>query len=369
MRILQISSARTFGGGERHFADLCRGLSERGHTVFAAVRPTSEWQGRLDIPAERILRVSIRNSFGIFSAKRIAGFMRENSIDVIHAHAARDYIPASIACMLSKPSAFVLTRHLVFPLKPFNRYALKNVSRAIAVSKGVGESLRTVFPAEKITVIPNGIDIGTRAVNREELGSEFRAEHDIPADVPLVGIIGELLPVKGQMDLILAAAEVLKVSPDARFVIAGKDNTPDKRHRRELKRMAKVLGLEKNILWLDWVDDTARLYSALDIFVSASHSESFGLAMLEAMAYATPVVATDTAGARELLPDADWIVPVKEPFLMAEMLCDRLADRAKCIAAGEELRNAAGKRFSLSAMLDKTEQVYREVCAVSAVNV
>ena len=69
MRILQISSAKNFGGGERHFVDLCRGLASRGHEVFVALRPTSEWQARLDfIPPENVLRVSIRNSFGVLSA-------------------------------------------------------------------------------------------------------------------------------------------------------------------------------------------------------------------------------------------------------------------------------------------------------------
>src|SRR5690606_27232423 len=48
LRILQISSARTFGGGERHFADLSRALQERGHKVFAAVRPTNEWRRHID---------------------------------------------------------------------------------------------------------------------------------------------------------------------------------------------------------------------------------------------------------------------------------------------------------------------------------
>ena len=101
MRILHISSARTFGGGERHFVDLTRELAARGHDVFAALRPTNEWQERLGfIPGERILYVSIRNSFGMFSARQIARFVRENQIEIVHAHLARDYLPASLAAAL-----------------------------------------------------------------------------------------------------------------------------------------------------------------------------------------------------------------------------------------------------------------------------
>src|SRR4051794_39147388 len=147
MRVLHISSAVNFGGGEKHIVDLLRGLQERGNETFVALRPTNKWQSRLDfIPAGNILHVSIRNSFGVFSAKRIADFVRENHIDIIHAHVARDYIPASIATMASKRAKFVLTRHVLFPLKPFNRFALRNLSTAVAVSSGVERSLANIFP-------------------------------------------------------------------------------------------------------------------------------------------------------------------------------------------------------------------------------
>ncbi|MCV4697179.1 hypothetical protein OFB92_29170, partial [Escherichia coli] len=83
MRILHISSAKTFGGGERHLVDLCRGLSRLGHEIFVALRPTNEWQEKLDfIKTENILHVSIRNSFGVLSSMRIADFIRQNGIEI-----------------------------------------------------------------------------------------------------------------------------------------------------------------------------------------------------------------------------------------------------------------------------------------------
>jgi glycosyltransferase involved in cell wall biosynthesis len=194
MRILHISSAVHFGGGERHLVDLCRGLHERGHDVYVAIRPTSRWKERLAfLPPENVFHVSIRNSFGVFSAKRIADFARENRIDIIHAHVARDYIPANIASMVARDSTFVLTRHVMFPLKPFNRFALRNLSRAIAVSPAVAGGLQTLFSAKKVAVIPNGIQITEFADgDKEALGDEFRSFHQIPRDTPLIGTVGQL---------------------------------------------------------------------------------------------------------------------------------------------------------------------------------
>jgi glycosyltransferase involved in cell wall biosynthesis len=256
----------------------------------------------------------------------------------------------------------VLTRHVLFPLKPFNRSALQNLSKAIAVSSAVEASLKKVFPANKISTIPNGIDIEHWAGrDHKKLREEFRGFHDVPADAPLIGTVGELIPLKGQRDFILAANEVSKRFPQTHYVVVGRDNSIDKRFRRELKRLVKVFGLEDRFLWLDWVEDTAPLLAAMDLFVSASHTESFGLAILEAMATGNAVVATETAGAKELLRDDGVFVGINDPLALADKICDMLGDGEKRQAYGNKCREIAGERFSLDRMIDETEKLYKAV--------
>ena len=363
MRILHISSAVDFGGGEKHIVDLARELTARGHDVFLGLRPTNKWQSRVDYLAdEKILHVSIRNSFGVFSAKRIADFVKENEIDIVHAHVARDYIPASIACIAAKRAKFVITRHVMFPLKPFNRFALKNLSRAIGVSPAVGDSLRNVFPKEKIRVIPNAIEIYD--VDEDEQRAkrrEFRLLHSIPTDAPLVGTVGQLVPLKGQREFVLASAEIVKEIPDARFVIVGRDNSVDKKFRQELKRLAKVSEIDERILWLDWSDDLPALFAALDLYVSPSHSESFGLATLEAMAAGLPVVATRTDGSRELLQRKELLVPFGDPVALSRRIIQLLKDEKTRRSLAVELRQRATENYSLDNMVDRLEALYREL--------
>lgn len=363
MRILQISSARTFGGGERHVVDLCRGLQSRGHDVFAALRPTSEWKDRLSfLPEGHLIEVSIRNSIGVFSAIRMADFIREHDIQIVHAHVARDYIPASIACMAARSARFVLTRHVMFPLKPFNRFALKNLSAAIGVSNAVGVELSRLFALSKIAVIPNGIDIDNYSlVEPATARAEFRSLHNIPEDAPVVGTLGELKELKGQREFVLAAAEILKTVPDCRFVIVGVDNTVDKRFRRELKRLAGVSGIGEKILWLDWLDDTAPFYSAVDVFVSPSRSESFGLAILEAMAHGKAIVATETDGAKQLIADCGVLVPVNEPVALASEVSRLLGDRDEMVRMGLHAKQIASIEYSLDRMIDETEALYGRI--------
>jgi glycosyltransferase involved in cell wall biosynthesis len=363
MRILHISSAVNFGGGEKHILDLCRGLQERGHEAFVALRPTSKWQSRLDfLPEGNIFHVSIRNSFGVFSARRIAEFVREREIDIIHAHVARDYIPASIAAMASKRAKFILTRHVLFPLKPFNRFALRNLSKAVAVSAGVEESLANIFPKKKIRMISNGIEIASLSDEERKIcRQEFREFHDVPQEVPLIGTVGELTPLKGQRDFVLAASEVAKKHQNARFIIVGLDNSPGRKFRRELKRLVSVLGLEDSFLWLDWADDLPALLASLDIYVSPSHTESFGIATLEAMAVGIPVIATRTQGSRELLRDEKLLVPVSDPVALAKRISSMIDDSECRQIVSELLKRRAADEYSIEKMIASIESLYREI--------
>jgi glycosyltransferase involved in cell wall biosynthesis len=361
VRILQISSARTFGGGERHLIDLCRGLTGKGHEVFVALRPTTEWQRYLDfLPSENIFHVSIRNSFGVLSAIKISEFVKERKVQIVHAHVARDYIPASIACMTAGNAKFVLTRHMLQPLKPFNRFALKNLAAAIGVSDTVGVGLKQLFPPSKVTIIHNGLDVG-EPPNAAAAGREFREFHEIPLDVPLIGTLGELKEAKGQRDFVLAAAEIAKAVPDAWFVVAGEENSARRQFRRELRRLAVVLGLHKRFVWLDWLADTAPFHAAVDVFVAPSHNESFGLAVLEAMARGKAIVTTETEGAKQLFGRDGNIVPIMDPVAIANAVSELLRDDERRTAAGERARQLAADKFSLRRMVDETEKLYERV--------
>lgn len=365
MRILHITSARAFGGGEKHLLDLTRELTKRGHEIFIALRPTNEWQSKFDfLPIENFLHVSIRNSFGVFSAERIAKFVREKNIEIIHAHAGRDFLPASIVCRITRNTKFVLTRHVLFPMKPFHRFALKNVSKAIAVSPAVASNLQRIFPKDKIVLIANGINIENRTdEERENLSKDFRFLHDIPFDARLVGTVGELKVLKGQRDFVLAANLVARKFPEAYFVIVGKDNSTRQEFRQELKRLVKVLNLGNRFLWLNWVEETAPLLAALDVFVSASHTESFGLAMLEAMASGTAIVAAETEGARALFENEKTakLVPIKDSVRLAQAIGEFLENETSRRTLGKNAQASAKERFNLEKMIDETEKLYKEL--------
>jgi glycosyltransferase involved in cell wall biosynthesis len=190
---------------------------------------------------------------------------------------------------------------------------------------------------------------------------EFREFHEIADSDIVIGTVGKLTALKGQRDFILAAAEVAKRVPAAKFVIVGQDSSRDRSYRRDLRRLARVMDLENKVLWLDWADDLPSLHAALDIYVSPSHSESFGIATLEAMAAGLPVVATKTDGSRELVGDITQLVPFGDPVKLAAKIIDLASDASARTSLGDQLGRRASQNYSLDKMIDRVEKLYREI--------
>ena len=294
MRILQLSSARHFGGGERHVVDLTNALIHRGHELFAAVVPDSPLLPELSqIPSQRVCALPFRNAADIPSAWKLRKFVRDNQIEIVHAHVARDYPLAALA-IGSGNARLVLTRHVMFPLSKIHRLTRRRVSRVIAVSGAVAESLRAqnIFHEQQIVVVRHGIDLGPY--------EDANAKPAAGAKTLLrVGMLGELSPVKGQKDFVRAAAIVAAQSTEVEFLIAGQDHSHDHHNRREIEKLIESCGLNSRVQVIDSIVDVPSFLGRLDVFVSASHSEAFGLAIVEAMACGVPVVATMTGARRK----------------------------------------------------------------------
>ena len=351
MRILQVCSVTTFGGGERHLADLSRALTRLGHEVYAAsVRDSALWSELSFLNPERTLALSPLNY--VRNLRLLAGFVRAHQIEIVHAHAARDYHLAALAVRLAARGDLVLTRHALFPLRGINRHLLKSAGRVIAVSQAVAESLRGngVIEPSKITVVHNGIDL-----------DRFRVVS--ARDGVLVGTVGHLAPIKGQDVFIRAAALISARRKDVGFIIIGEDKSPQMTHRRTLENLIAELGLSDVVSMPGWHNDIPALLSSLTLFVSAARSEPFGLAIVEAMGAALPIVAAASEGALEIIEDGETgtLVPVNDPEAMACAINDLLDHPHERSRLGSNALLAARQRFSLERMTLDTVALYQKI--------
>jgi len=365
LRILQISSAQSLGGGERHLADLANGLARRGHDVYVALRPKSPLIKELaGLANEKITTLPLRNSLDAISARDLSRLVRRHKIQIVHAHMARDYPLAAYAARANAASKLITTRHVLFPLSRLHRITLSRAARIIAVSHAVASRLKAdaIVPAEKISVILNGIDTARFSKVRTEFNRRrFFGSWKLPADSLLVGTVGELTPLKGQEEILRAASQLLKQLPEVHFIIAGVDHSRENQHRTRLEHLIKELDLTTHVSLVGWLDDLAELYCALDVFVSASHTESFGLAIAEAMASGTAVVATETEGASELIKTGETglLVPIGNVDKLAESILLLLRDKEARVRLGGAAQQAAAANFGLERMIAETEAIYR----------
>jgi glycosyltransferase involved in cell wall biosynthesis len=366
LKILQISSAQSFGGGERHLADLVNGLVGRGHDVHVALRKNSPLISELkQLPAGNVITLPLRNSLDAMSARNLSQLVRKKQVQIVHAHMARDYSLAAYAARMNRGSKFIFTRHVLFDLNRLHRITLAKATRIIAVSQAVASQLRAdaIVPSKKISIVLNRIDTKSFQVARRNFTrSQFLDAWNLPQDCLLVGTVGELTPIKGQEEFLRAAALVLKQIPIAYFIVAGIDHSQRQEHNSHIKQLIKELDLANRVRLVGWLDDLAQLYCALDVFVSASHTESFGLALAEAMAAGTAVVATETAGARELITSGETglLVPVNDVDQLAATILGLLTNENERLRLATAAQQSAAERFSIERMIDETEKIYEQ---------
>ncbi len=359
MKILQVCSAESIGGGEQHIMDLTRGLLERGHELHLAVRPNSPLQTELaDLPIHWH-EVKLRNAVDVFSAQRLSKLIVEHHIEVVHAHVARDYPIVGLATK-NLPVRFFLTRHHFNPIKSSKLYeaVIRHATKLIAVSATVQHELAQAFPAmaARIEVIPNWLRPSTPR-SRTEARQHFGIQRLLA-----LAIIGQITPLKRQ-DLLLEAVRILtenNTHERVEFFIIGTASPEDKAYETSLQDTAHALGLAERVHFTGFVPDLPGYLSAFDIVVAASENEGFSLAVLEAMNAGCAVIAAEAGGMAEL------IAHNKTGILFQPGNAAMLASGLQLLLTDDALHNrlaTAGQtsvriQFDRQRILDRIEALY-----------
>ena len=341
-------------------ADLTNSLAARGHDLYAVVRPNSPLTAYLKIDRAHIKTLPLRNSLDVPSAHELARFVARHGIEVVHAHMARDYSLAAYAARRNRKAKFIVTRHVLFHLSRLHRHTLARTHRVIAVSNAVARELRAqrIVSDGQLAVVRNGVDVDRFSVDFDR--DRFLKTLGLPAQVALVGSFGELRTLKRHDDFIRAASLIARHFPDVHFVLAGLDTSLSRDVHTHLEELVIETGLKDRFHFLGWVEEAEKLLGSLDVFVSASETESFGLAIAEAMAAGTPVVATATEGAQEVVNDQEtgYLVPIGDVAAIARSIMNLLSSRELRTQIGTRAREVVNQKFSLQRMVDQIEQIY-----------
>jgi glycosyltransferase involved in cell wall biosynthesis len=374
MKVLLFLRDLAVGGSQRQLAVLAAGLARRGHDVAVAVLYAGgALEPLLGESGVRLLSVGKDRRWDVISPlARLRRLFLSEHPDLVYA-----FLPTqtTLAALLLPPRR---KTKLVFGLRASGmqlshydrlsaltyRSEIWLAGRAdllIANARAVrADAVARGAPAERIAVVPNGID--TDAMRPDTAaGRALRRIWGLSDDAFVIGCVARLDPMKDHANLLRAAASFARKSPDARFVCVGDGRAA---YRDELEALANSLGLAGRAIWAGEIGDVKAAYNAFDIAtLSSAFGEGFPNVVGEAMACGIPVVATDVGDVRPIVGELGEVVPAKNP----ELLCagwDRLRQRlARDRGLRQAVRGTIVANFGLDAMVRRTEDILTRLTA------
>lgn len=365
MKVLHVTTHVNIGGIGNYVLSLAEALKAKGiECVVASSGGNLEKEFAKKGITLKELNIKTKFELGpkvIVSAFAIAGIIRKDGIDVVHAHSRVSQVASWLACRMTK-TPLVTTCHGYFKRR------LRGVldtwgDRVIAISDAVRSHLKDDLGVAdgRIELIYNGVDPVRFGLAHPEGEIRSIRESFGIGPGPIVGTIGRLSPVKGQKFLVEAMAAVISKKRDARMVIVG-----DGPEREALESLAKSLGIDGSVHFISSVLDTDRILAIMDVFVFPSVKEGLGIALLEALAAGKACVASDVGGIGDILrrDSCGVLVSSGDPRSISDAVLGLLDDPAGRSRMGERGRSVVAERFSLDVMAGKVAELYKGLIKV-----
>lgn len=372
MRIVTVLTSLGMGGAEKLALAVAERMARRGHDVtMLSLRPrlTEQWPTTLPVTYLDMHKNPASVAAGF---RRGRHFLREFRPDLVHSHSFHANVLTRLLTIGVPRAVVVSSVHNVYEGGRMRMLAYRLTDRwslrTVAISQAAAERFVRLkaIPQHKCSVRGHGIDTEVfapdaerRAVTRNQMGREATG-----TDSTFVWLCaGRIAPAKDYPNLLRSFAKAEHARSDTRLWIAGGGSDGA---REELETLARELGVGEKVFFLGLRRDLPALLDAADGFVLGSAWEGLPQVIAETMAMEKPVVATDVGGVRELMGDQGkrllgTLVPAKEPgVLAAAMVTTMLRNRDEAALEGEAAREFIQRRFSIEAVADGWEELYKQ---------
>ena len=364
MRILHLDTGSTWRGGQQQLSWLMEGLRERGDEQRLVAPESSPLSTAMQ---KKGFAVTALRSAGVSPGNLLAIRRAAREFDLVHAHDARGHtlawlsgwtLTGSTGNGRSRP-LLVVSRRVGFPIGRFGSLKYASADAYIAVSDYCRKQLLKVnVDARKIHVVFDGVELpspsapGAREEFRRRFGSGVSKEK-----TQIIGTLTSIAPEK----LLREEIDLLAQLPASVHLWIGRPaGTDAEEAEASLVTYAGQRGLQERFRVLPVSGDLGSFFAALDVFLYLSKSEGLGSAILLAMAYGLPVVASRVGGVPEIVQDRQTGLLVGEDELEA------LPEVLHSLLDSEELRRklgAAARKFvsenaTMEMMVSKTRAVY-----------
>jgi glycosyltransferase involved in cell wall biosynthesis len=389
VRVLYVDHTGLVGGGERSLLALLDALpADIEPRVACPTGPLQLQAARRRVPTARIAETAASLKLHPVHTPVALGAMatacaglyraaRRWRADVLHANSIR-------AGLIAAPVAGVLRRPLVLhvrdclPPSPITHrlqsLLATRASGVIAISRHVAASFDPDGRVRRLEIIDNPFDLARLDPERIDRDA-VRAELGLPNGAPVLSLVGQITPWKGQEEAVRALALVRRRHARAMLLIVGETKFvasatryDNRAYLQRLHETTAELGLRDAVRFLGEREDVPEILRASDVALSPSWDEPFGRAVVEAMAMGVPTVATSVGGPSEIVHDGvdGMLLAPRRPDTWASAI-DRLLDDADLRRAmGAAGRRAVLARFDQNRHAADVVALYRDTIASAA---
>lgn len=334
--------------------------------IFAEDGPLVNIIGNLGLRVECF--VGLKGFKGFTQLPKLISFIKNNKVDIIHAHGARVNLWGSFASLLTGVP-IIATEHNIdlwrinnHLFNGLDRFSAKINKCRVGVSQAVCAMLRKQgVRADKIVCIENGIDVERFNITVDI--SDEKAGLGIPDSAKVIGAVGRLVEQKGHKYLIEAFKIIEDQFSNVRLMIVG-----DGPLEYTLKEQVKDLGLEGKVIFAGQREDIPYLLAAMDIFVLPSITEGLPLVLLEAMAAGKPVIASRISGIPEVIEDGvdGVLVEPANADVLASAIKNLLSDSSRSVRMAALANNKVNDKYTAKNMLKRYQALYERILSDSA---
>ncbi len=357
MKILHIELGRHLYGGAKQVAYLIDGLA--GSTEFEQhlICAAGSEVAKLHLRHCSTHAIPYSGELDIRFPFRLGTHLAALQPDIIHIHSRRgaDLWGAIAAGWTGIPA--ICTRRVDNPEKSFNRLKYSRYKAVVSISQGVKQVVsQHCSSSVSQPIIHSAVDLKEYAHQPDK--ARFHAEFSIPANNKILANFAQLIPRKGQKDLIEAMVRVIKECPNVTCLLFGKGKQHD-----AYQEQINNLGLAPHVRLCGFTEDVPRILPNIDLLVHPAHAEGLGVILLQAGACRLPVVSCPSGGIPEIIRhnETGFLVPAGEPARLASQINEVLSNPEIAKQTGEALYTHVKQHFSVQSMASAYAELYHSL--------
>lgn len=365
-RVCQLVHTLNVGGAEILAERFSRHLGGPDRVFFACLDAEGSMAPRLAAEGYQIHSLRRTPGWDVGCLRRLASLWSHEKVEWVHAHQYTPFFYASLSRLFGPRVPILFTEHgRFFPDYPhrkrmwLNPHLARERDRLVAVGECVKRALVDYegFPAERIEVVYNGVDLD-RYRAADEIRPRARQDLGLSDDDFAIVMVARLDPIKDHATALAAMAAVRSRCPHAKLLIAG-----DGPERAAIERRREELGLSAHVRLLGQRSDVDRLLAAADLFLLCSVSEGIPLTVIEAMGSARPVLATRVGGLAEVVisGQSGWLVEPSNSGALADAIVTLASDPTLRLRLANAGQARAHERFTERQMIERYLEIEREM--------